>query len=144
MATVYRFIVESKGGGTGSGDSRSGSGRPRTAKTPKIKRQGVEHNRKLRAINPVLNKATGGAYEKSMRLGRAGVGLIRGSSVAVAIIISFVLQQLMKWQNKEIQMANAKNTQDYKRLENGLDAIHSAYEVSENFLTGRISYKENK
>lgn len=144
MATVYRFIVESKGGGTGSGGSRSGSGRPRTAKTPTLKRQGVEHNRKLRALNPVFNKGTGGAYEKFMRLGRAGIGLTRGSSVGLTIIIAFVLQQLMKWQNKEVQIANAKNTQDYKRLENGLDAIHSAYEVSENLLTGRISYKENK
>lgn len=144
MATVYRFIAESKGGGTGSGGSRSGSGRPRTAKTPKIKRYGVEHNRKMRALNPVFNKGTGGAWEKTMRLGRAGVGLIRRSGVAVAIIVSYTLQEIMKWQNKEAQIANAKNTQDYKQLENGLDAIHSAYEVSENLLTGRISYKENK
>lgn len=152
MATIYKIQIEQTGGGTGSsrGGSRSGSGRKKkiSGKASALNgggRGGVEHNRKMRAVNPVLNKATSGAYEKSMRLGRAGLGVLSsGSSVGVAIIISFVLQQLMKMQNKYIQIANSENTQNYKRLENGMSAIHGAYEVSEHLLTGKITYNQNK
>lgn len=160
MATIYRIIVEekSKGGGTG-GRTTSGATKKSPAKQGKwvsalnSDKGGVEHNRKLRAINPVLNKATNGYWEKGMRVGRAGLGLVqtntetgamRLSPVAFAIIIAFVLQTLIKWQNQERLKAQRLNAQNYKMLENGVGAVHSAYEVSVNGLTGRQTYNQNK
>ena len=66
MATIYRFIVENKvkesGGRKSSGDS--GYSKKTTAKKGKWvslfggEKGGVEHNRKMRAINPLMNKMT--------------------------------------------------------------------------------------
>ena len=161
MATIYRFIVEQKTSKSSDGrkGNTSGSKRKTTAKKGKLvsifggTKGGVEHNRKLRAINPLLNRITGGWWEKGMRLGRAGMGIVKMndvsgklaiSGVAVAIILAFVLQMLLKWQQKEIQENEKKNTQDYKRLENGVGAIHGQYKITQNFWNGRITYNQNK
>ena len=162
MATIYRFIVEQKTSGGASGGRKEQTNAP-TKKTPSKKgryvsifggeKGGVEHNRKLRAINPLLNKVTSGYWEKGMRLGRAGLGLVQRntetgkigfSGPAVAIIIAFVIQTIMKYWNKEIQKAQKINAQNYKMLENGTSAIHGSYEVSADFWTGRLTYNQNK
>ena len=117
MATIYRFIVEQKAARESSG--RKGTGASGSAKKGAAKKGrtvslfggdkgGVEHNRKMRAINPLLNRATGGWWEKGMRLGRAGAGLIKVdketgafagfSWSALAIIVAFIIQSLLKWQ----------------------------------------------
>ena len=88
-----------------------------------------------------------------MRLGRAGAGLIqlntetgkiRASGTAIAIIIAFAIQMLMKWQRAEMQKAEKRNMQDFKRLENGYGAIHNQYSISTNVITGRHTYNQNK
>lgn len=160
MATIYRFIVEQKQAQGGNGrNSTGGTSRKGAAKKGKAvslfgAKGGVEHNRYMRAINPVINKATNGVWEKSMRVGRAAMGLIKVnpqtgafaglSGTAITILIAFVLQMLMKWQNHEIQKAEKLNAQNYKQLENGFSAIHGAYKVTSNFWTGRYTYNENK
>lgn len=164
MATIYRFIVE-EGKGKGSGGRKSGGNSKKgTAKRYNIfsmlgegNKGGVEHNRKLRAINPLLNRATGGWFEKGMRLGRAGAGLVQFkkkptggyqfaglSGTAIAIIIAFAIQMLLKWQSGEIQRANMENKQNFKRMETGRSAIHGNYSVANNVWNGKISYNENK
>lgn len=161
MATIYRFIVEQR-------TKESSSGRKAQSDTPKKTtakkgrnvalfsgvKGGVEHNRKLRAINPLLNKATGGYWEKGMRLGRAGLGLIQVNSetgafaglspVAIAIIIAFVIQTLLKYQAQERAKAEQINAQNYKMLENGVGAIHGEYQITTNALTGRQTFNQNK
>lgn len=160
MATIYRFIVEQKSSGRAGGNGR-------TPKEPKVKapskgkwvslfggdKGGVEHNRKLRAINPLINRMTGGVWEKGMRVGRAGLGLIKVnettgkmgiSGPAVAIIIAFVLQILMKQLQIEQQKAAQMNAQNFKMLENGIGAVHGQYKISVNVLTGRQTYNQNK
>ena len=162
MATIYRFIVEQKvsKGGDGrkvtDGNTKKGAG-----KKGKIvslghlgEKGGVEHNRKMRAINPLLNRATGGWWEKSMRLGRAGLGLVKineetgafagFSMTAIAIIVSFCIQTLLKWQRGEMIKAEKQNTQNYKQLENGWGSIHGQYKVTTDMLTGRHTYNQNK
>ena len=158
MATIYRFIVENQ---MGKGSGRvNGATDKTTAKKGKAvslfggQRGGVEHNRKLRAINPLLNRATGGAWEKGMRLGRAGMGLVKvdkqtgefaGLSVpAIAIIVAFAIQSILKIQNKQRQRAETQNEQNFKALENGFGSVHSEYEISRNFWDGRITFNENK
>ena len=164
MATIYRFIVEQKGvGGGGFGGRKSTEDSGVDKKTPSKKgkwvsllgseRGGVEHNRKTRAINPLLNKMTGGWWEKGTRLGRAGLGLvqknqktgaIRLSPVATAIIIAFVIQLLLKWQAKEREKARQINEQNYKSLENGFSSVRGEYSIAVDLLTAKHTYNQNK
>lgn len=165
MATIYRFIVEQQEGKGSSGrkSTNSSGGISKTRKSSKDRTftlmgtMGVEHNRKLRAINPLMNKATGGYWEKGMRLGRAGLGLVKFKAteagglafagiswVAIAIIISYVIQTTMKYHNKQIQENEKVNKQNYRKLETGQNAIHGAFEVSTNWWSGKRSYNENK
>ncbi len=161
MATIYRFIVEQKTSGSGDGrrTKPEGSGRKSAAKKGRWvsifggEKGGVEHNRKMRAINPLINRATGGWWEKGMRVGRAATGLITRntetgelgiSGPAIAIIIAFAIQMLLKWQKIEQIKAQKLNAQNYKQLENGVGAIHGQYEVSTHVLTGRHTYNQNK
>ena len=74
MATIYRFIVEQKisQGGSGRTPRDTSTSKRTTAKKGKSvsffggDKGGVEHNRKMRAINPLLNRMTGGYWEKGM------------------------------------------------------------------------------
>ncbi len=160
MATIYRFIIEERqGGGRSSGRSVSSGSKTGAAKKGRNvsifggEKGGVEHNRKMRAINPLLNKATGGIWEKGMRIGRAGLGLVTRntetgkigiSGPAIAIIIAFIIQTFLKIQNKDVVRANKLNTQNYSQLENGYGAVHGAYEVTSSWWNGRIRLNENK
>ena len=161
MATIYRFVVEQKlaRGGDGRTIKDEGSKTGAAKKGRKVSlfggdKGGVEHNRKLRAINPLLNKVTGGAWEKGLSVGRAAMGLIQVDSktgalagisfTAVSIILAFVIQALLKWQNREIQKAERQNAQNFKQLENGFGAVSSQYKITSNFFTGRYTYNQNK
>ena len=162
MATIYRFIVEQKVSSTGSGrtpkdPSSTGKGAAKKGKWVSMigggEKGGVEHNRKMRAINPLLNRMTGGAWEKGMRLGRAGAGLIqrntetgkiRASGTAIAIIIAFVIQTVLKVQQRQIAEQQKINEQNFKALENGVGAIHGEYSVTRSAWNGRVSYNQNK
>ncbi len=159
MATIYRFIVEQKTRAAREGRTPRPSTTKSTGKTGRWvtlfsgEKGGVEHNRKLRAINPLINRMTGGAWEKGMRVGRAGLGLVKVNSEtgkmglsgpAVAIIIAFVIQVLMKWLQYEQNLADKRNTQNYKQLENGIGSVHGQYKVSTHIFTGRHTYNQNK
>lgn len=159
MATIYRFIIENREGtGRSSGRTTSqgtkGAGKQgRNISLFGGGKGGVEHNRKLRAINPLINKATGGIWEQGMRIGRAGMGLITKntetgkigiSGPALAIIIAWLIQTTLKIQNKQIQRANKQNTQNFNQLENGYSSIHGAYEVTSSWWNGRITLNQNK
>ena len=107
----------------------------------------------MRAINPLLNRMTGGWWEKGMRLGRAGMGLVKIddktgklglSGPAVAIIIAFVIQMILKWQRKDIETAQKMNAQNFKQMENGISAIHGQYKITANYWNGRHTYNQNK
>ena len=162
MATIYRFIVEEKSrGGNGGRKSSSDSGMSKKTTAKKGRwvsifggeKGGVEHNRKMRAVNPLLNKATGGYWEKGMRLGRAGLGLVQRntetgkiglSGPAIAIIIALIIQTVLQIQQKSINIANNVNAQNFKSLENGVGAIHGEYSVSVNMWNGQRTYNQNK
>ena len=162
MATIYRFIVEQKISKGGSGRSPRDTTASKTGAAKKGRmvsifggeKGGVEHNRKMRAINPLLNKITGGYWEQGMRVGRAGLGLIQVNSQtgafagfsasAIAILVAFTIKCLLKWQNHEIQKAEKKNVQNFKQMENGFGMVNGQYRVSSNFWTGRITYNQNK
>lgn len=160
MATIYRFIVEQKTQASSSGRKTTDKATKGAAKKGRSlsffggDKGGVEHNRKMRAINPLLNRATGGAWEKGMRLTRAGIGLVKNaqeegakgifSGPAIYIIIAFCIQAILKWQQNEIKKANKQNAQNFKMLENGVDAVRGEYEISVNLWNGRRTYNQNK
>lgn len=162
MATIYRFIVEQKAARESSGrkgTGASGSAKKGAAKKGKMvsifggEKGGVEHNRKMRAINPLINRMTGGAWEKGMRLGRAGAGLVQRntetgelgiSGPAIAIIIAFAIKVGMDILAYYQRLAKEQNTQNFKQLENGVGIVNGQYEVSTHILTGRHTYNQNK
>lgn len=159
MATIYRFVIEQKAAKSGDGrnpkETSKGAGKSLSASSLLGgSKGGVEHNRRMRAINPLLNKATGGYWEKGMRVGRAGIGLaknfkqngIKGvlSGPAIAIIIAFIIQALLKWLKSEQVKAEKLNAQNYKQLENGIGAVHGQYKVTANFWTGLLTYNQNR
>lgn len=161
MATIYRFIVEQRmsSGGDGRQPRDTTISKKTTAKKGRMvsifggEKGGVEHNRKMRAINPLLNKMTGGWWEKGMRLSRAGLGIVKRNTEtgklglsfpAIAIIIAFAIQMLLKWQSRERQNAEKMNAQNFKQLENGVGAVHGQYKISQNAWNGRITYNQNK
>lgn len=160
MATIYRFIVEQKVTQSGSGrNPSSGQGKGAAKKGRSVSffggdKGGVEHNRKLRAINPLLNRMTGGWWEKGMRLTRAGIGLGKSISKngakgvltgpALYIILAFVITTLLKFQQQQLLQAQKMNAQNYLQLENGVSSVHGQYKISTSFWTGRHTYNQNK
>ena len=162
MATIYRFVIEQKAGRGGSGSTgpRARKGAAKKGRDLPLfggSKGGVEHNRKMRAINPILNKITGGIWEKGTRLTRAAGGLIKINDKtgklsiggpAIAIIIAFVLitawNAIAKWNQQERARADKLNAENYKKLENGSGAVHGAYKLMVNGWSGRITYNENK
>lgn len=161
MATLYRFLIEQKEGSGGSGRKTRDTtiSKHTSAKKGKMvsifggEKGGVEHNRKMRAINPLINRMTGGAWEKGMRVGRAGLGLVQRDSetgklgisgTAVAIIVAFFLQIGMKLLQKIQDKATQQNMQNFKQLEMGIGQVNGAYEISTNIFTGRQTYNQNK
>ena len=160
MATIYRFVIEQKTTG-GSGDGRktksgTGKGAAKKGKTVSLfggDKGGVEHNRKMRAVNPLINRMTGGAWEKGMRVGRAGLGLIQRDSetgklgmsgTAFAILVAFLLKIGMDLLDKQQKKAQKQNMQNFKQLEIGIGQINGAYDVSTNIITGRQTFNQNK
>ena len=159
MATIYRFVVEQKTRSSGDGRQPQEKTKKGAAKKGRMvsifggEKGGVEHNRKMRAINPLLNRATGGAWEKGMRVSRAGLGLVQKntetgklgiSGTSLAIISAFIIQLLMKQLQYEQQKAQKLNAQNFKQLENGIGAVSGQYKVSTSILTGRHTYNQNK
>lgn len=161
MATIYRFIVEQRTSGVGDDGRRQVSGSVTKGASKKGRwvsilggrKGGVEHNRKMRAVNPLLNRMTAGAWEKGMRVGRAGVGLVTKntetgklglSGTAITIIIAFITHLLLRWQKQEMIKAQKLNAQNFKQLETGVGAIHGQYKISTQILTGRQTYNQNK
>lgn len=158
MATIYRFVVQTQASG-GNGGRRSGVNKKGTNKGHWVSalgfggsKGGVEHNRKLRAINPMINRITGGYWEKGMRFGRAIGGLVQKNTetgqkrlnpISVAIIIQMVLMVATKFYEYQLQLADTYNTNNFKKMENGVSQIHGQYKVAHNVLTGRNKYNEN-
>ena len=165
MATIYRFIVEQKTTGSkestgrksnGTKASKKGAGKKGAQTTTLLgsAKGGVEHNRYMRAVNPLLNRMTGGYYEKATRVGRAGLGLVKFnkatgafagfSGVAIAIIVSFIIQTVLKIQNQQMAIAERKNERNYKAMENGVGGVRGQYDANVSFWDGRITYNQNK
>lgn len=158
MATIYRFIVEGKSNGGGSGTS--GASKKSTAKTITPLKMlgvgGVNHNRSMRGINAVMNTVIPD-YEKGVRLTKSILGLTKWkkkedgtyafaglSGSAVAVLFVLALRIAMSHHKKLIEKEEKNNDANYKKLENGQTAIHSQFSVASNFWSGKLTFNENK
>ena len=163
MATIYEFVakdqqqnkkqvvdpetgevlnanVVSKGGAKGLTHSEySGSNK------------GVEHNRYMRAINPMLNKYIPG-FEKYVRGGRAALGvantitetgsILRGlTSVGGIILLQFVIKALQNVYEKQKKEIQEENTSNYAKLITGQNQVAQSVNAYIGFM-GKITYKD--
>jgi hypothetical protein len=167
MATIYRFIVESTGQAQtqnllannsvdangviipkkGAGSKGGGS---LVAHNPTGKRGGgTDHNRYMRPINPLLNRVTGGWWEKGSRVGRAVAqlpadfnnnGLKALGGVASLIILQFAIMEVDKYIREQKKKAKEENQSNYLKIISGQTTIGTDYKVSRNIF-GKITYR---
>ena len=161
MATIYRFIVEAQKAsgvatdadgvviprkGAGSKGGASGSGRGFNFGGS---RGGVEHNRYMRPINPLMNQLTGGWWEKGQRLGRAaaslpeqfskkGIGAL--GSTGALIIMQFAIMMAVQAFREQQKKSKEENQANYLKIVSGQTTIGQDYKVSRNIF-GLITYR---
>jgi hypothetical protein len=161
MATIYRFIVEAR---KATGVSYDADGNPipvkgagskggfsLTAHNPTGKnRGGVEHNRYMRPLNPLLNQITGGWWEKGTRLGRASAGVLDvankkgiGSalvSTGALIIMQFAIMMAVQAFRDQQKKAKEENQSNFLKIISGQTTLGQDYKVSRNIF-GKITYR---
>lgn len=138
MATIFRFLVEDKAtksigkdvvfDANGVAMPKKGAGSKNILGTG-FTHGGVDHNRYMRAINPVLNRYTGGMWEKGMRLYRAGTGVVQTAqasglgaaavSVGGILIAQFIIMESVKAIERAIKEAKEDNQANYFKIKNG-------------------------
>ena len=159
MATIYRFIVENRANGGNGG--KGGASKKSTTKTITPLKMltggdGVNHNRSMRGVNAVLNSAIPN-YEKGVRLTKSVLGLTKWkakagggyafagiSTTALMVLIVLMLRIAMSHHKKLIEKEERNNDANFKKMENGQNAIHSQFSVSSNFWSGKLTFNENK
>lgn len=164
MATIYRFIVEAR---KATGVSYDADGNPIPAKGAGSKgggsllahnpsgrnRGGVEHNRYMRPINPLMNRLTGGYWEKGQRVGRAMLALPESfktkdgkftmagfTSTASLILMQFAIMEVDKYVREQMKKAKEENQANYLKIVSGQTTLGQDYKVSRNIF-GKITYR---
>lgn len=158
MATIFRFLVEDKATksiGTQNSVSPSGEIVPKKGAGVKLasftgSNVGVDHNRYLRAVNPVVNSFTGGWWEKGTRMFRATRGVAdtaKNSGAAAALtgvgailIYQFIMMETLNLVRKELKKAEQANQSNYLRIRSGLQVLGRDYMTTKT-LFGKINYK---
>jgi hypothetical protein len=165
MATIYRFIVEAQKAsgvsydadgvviprkGAGSKGGASGSGRGFNFGGS---RGGVEHNRYMRPINPLMNQLTGGWWEKGQRLGRSAMSLpsaftgkdgkfnVAGfGSTGALLILQFAIMMGVQAFKDQQKKAKEENQSNFLKIKSGQTTIGQDYKVSKDIF-GKITYR---
>jgi hypothetical protein len=164
MATIYRFIVEAR---KATGVSYDADGNPipakgagskgggsLTAHNPSGKnRGGVEHNRYMRPINPLMNQLTGGWWEKGQRLGRSAMSLPEAfrtkdgkftaagfGSTGALLILQFAIMMGVQAFKDQQKKAKEENKSNYLKIVSGQTTVGQDYKVSRNIF-GLITYR---
>jgi hypothetical protein len=103
----------------------------------------------MRPINPLMNRLTGGWWEKGQRVGRAamdlpnqfankGVGAL--ASTASLILLQFAIMQIDRWFREQQKKAKEENQQNYLKIVSGQTTLGQDYKVSRNIF-GKINYR---
>jgi hypothetical protein len=161
MATIYRFIVEAQKSGSATFDAdgnaipKKGAGNKGGSSGSGLgfnfggTRGGVEHNRYMRPINPLMNRLTGGWWEKGQRLGRAAMSLPEQfnkkqmgalASTGALILLQFAIMSFDQWFREQKKKAKEENQQNYLKIVSGQTTLGQDYKVSRNIF-GKINYR---
>jgi hypothetical protein len=160
MATIYRFIVEAQKSGSATFDAdgnaipKKGAGNKGGSSGSGLgfnfggSRGGVEHNRYMRPINPLMNQITGGWWERGQRLGRAAMslpeqfnkkGLGALGSTGSLIILQFAIMMAVQAFREQQKKAREENQSNYLKIVSGQTTLGQDYKVSKNIF-GKINY----
>ena len=154
MATIYRFIVEEKQGNAGHADTVDGASVPRNGAGNKGFNLGgmfggTEHNRFMRPLNSVMNRVTGGVWERGVRITKAGANVMNAGatdglsgilgSVGFYIIVQFLIIEMMKMFEEERKKAREENKANFLKIQSGQTYLGNDYSISKNIF-GKTTY----
>ena len=155
MATIYEFIVrdQTKGGKKVMVDDETGEviGKSSVAKEKPLSgsNKGVDHNRYMRAVNPLINRYVP-SFEKYVRSGRAIVGVFDTivqegitsamTSVGAIILLQLALTKLDDLRREKIEEAKKENIANYNKLITGQTQLSQKIKATKNIF-GKITVK---
>jgi hypothetical protein len=154
MATIYRFIVEEKQGNAGHTNTVDGASVPRNGAGNKGFNLGgmfggTEHNRYMRPVNSVMNRVTGGVWERGVRVTKAGANVFNAGatdglsgilgSVGFYIIVQFLVIEMMKMFEQEKKKAREENQANFLKIKTGQTVLGPDYKINKDIF-GRITY----
>ena len=155
MATIYEFIVrdQTKNGEQVMIDNETGEviAKKSVAKEKPLSgsNKGVDHNRYMRAVNPLINRYVPG-FEKYVRGGRAVVGVYDTfvkegltaslTSVGAIVLLEMVLTKLDDMRREKIEEAKKENIANYNKLVTGQSQLSQNVVATQN-IWGKITFK---
>ncbi len=155
MATIYEFIVrdQTKNGKQEMIDPETGEviAKSSVAKTKPLSgsNKGVDHNRYMRAVNPLINRYVPG-FEKYVRGGRAIVGVFDTlaqtgiksaiTGVGAIVLLEMVLTTLDDLRREKIEEAKKENIANYNKLITGQTQLSQNVKATKN-IWGKITFK---
>ena len=155
MATIYEFIVrdQTKNGKQEMIDPDTGEviAKKSVSKEKPLSgsNKGVDHNRYMRAVNPLINRYVPG-FEKYVRGGRAVVGVYDTfvkegltaslTSVGAIVLLEMVLTKLDDMRREKIEEAKKENIANYNKLVTGQSQLSQNVVATQN-IWGKITFK---
>ena len=155
MATIYEFIVRdqttTKESRMVDADTGEVIARNEVTKSKPFSgsNKGVDHNRYMRAVNPLVNRYVPN-FEKSVRAGRAIAGIydttlqngfVSGfTGVGAVVMLELILVKLDDLRREQIEKAKADNLANYNKLITGQTQLSNTINASKNIF-GKITFK---
>lgn len=155
MATIYEFIVrdQTKNGKQEMIDPDTGEviAKKSVAKEKPLSgsNKGVDHNRYMRAVNPLINRYVPG-FEKYVRGGRAIIGVydtlvqtgIKSAitGVGAIVLLELALTKLDDLRREKIEEAKKENVANYNKLITGQTQLSQNVKATKN-IWGKITFK---
>ena len=155
MATIYEFIVrdQTKNGKQEMIDPDTGEviAKKSVAKEKPLSgsNKGVDHNRYMRAVNPLINRYVPG-FEKYVRGGRAIIGVydtlvqtgIKSAitGVGAIVLLELALTKLDDLRREKIEEAKKENVANYNKLITGQTQLSQNVKATKN-IWGKVTFK---
>lgn len=155
MATIYEFIVrdQTKNGKQEMIDPETGEviAKKSVAKEKPLSgsNKGVDHNRYMRAVNPLINRYVPG-FEKYVRGGRAIIGVYDTTlkeglkagltGVGAIVLLELALTKLDDMRREKLEETKKENIANYNKLVTGQTQLSQNVVATKN-IWGKITFK---